>query len=115
MMEGYGLAAPRLAIAIPLGLETGGGMTSTVDTWEAELSVKFRSGSKLVTVAVLVIVPVRFAIAVMVTLALAPIAKSDKSHPIVLPSFVQLPWLDEAETNATPSGRTSRNPPALAA
>src|ERR1700737_2973002 len=75
---------------------------------EAELFAVFGSVSLALTVAVLVMVPVAVgALTTMVIVALAPFASGPMLHVTVPEAWVQVPWVELAETNVTPAGRES--------
>jgi hypothetical protein len=73
----------------------------------AVLSDVSLSISLLATLAVLVIVPAALGVTTMVMVALAPLVSVPRLQVTVLPDRLQLPWLDEEETNVTLDGRVS--------
>src|SRR5882672_3960244 len=80
-------------------------------TWvvaDAVLFAVLGSGWLAVTFAVFVIEPVRDGLVTwMEIVALAPLARLPTVQVTVPAEFVQVPWLEDAETKATPLGRVS--------
>src|SRR5207302_3471605 len=76
---------------------------------EAELLAGVGSVSLPLIVAVLVIMPaVAGAVALIVIVALAVLAREPTSQVTVPEVLVQVPWEELAETKPTPAGRVSR-------
>ena len=80
-------------------------------TWvvaDAELLAEFGSDSLALILAVLVIVTgFAGAFTTMVIVAVAPMASEPTMQVTVLEAWVQVPWVELAETNVTPAGRVS--------
>src|SRR5882762_3253595 len=108
------MGPPTVAVAGPV-LVIARSVEATVTTLtsvtaEAVLLAGFGSVSLPVIVALLVIVPaVAGAVALIMIVALAPLARGPMSHVTVPEALAQVPTEELAETKGVPAGRVSES------